>query len=196
MNIQKIYIALFLVGLSLMIGAGVVYFNQSRTTDTSAAIYADAPVGTAVLAVTPKESSTTVGQQVQVVVTLDTKGDATSGVDLVLNYDPKLLEVVDADPAVADVQVAKGPLFDFAPANLVNLSSGKIVFSGSQQPTSAGFTGTGNVATVNFRAKSAGNATVGFEFTPGSLRDTNVIKKSDGRDLLNETQDATIKIAR
>jgi hypothetical protein len=196
MKLHKTYIASFLVGISLMIGAGLVYINQRNTQPSSAAIYADAPVGTAVIAVTPKESSTIVGQQVQVTVTLDTKGEATSGVDLYMKYDPKLLEVVDADPAGANVQIAKGTLFDFSPANLVNLSSGKISFSASQQPTSAGVSGTGTVATITFKAKSAGTAQIGFDFTPGSLRDTNVIKKSDGRDLLNDVQDATIKIAR
>jgi hypothetical protein len=193
--IRKSYIASFLVLAAIAGGVainGVTQQGQSRVTT-----YADVPVGAARLFATPKEKAVKVGDQFSVDLMLSTGSDSTSGVDAVVRYDADLLEIVDADSAATGIQIAPGALFDFTPLNEVIQATGSINFSASQQPTNNAVTTTdGKLATVTFKAKAAGKATLRYTFTPGDLSDSNVIKPTDGRDLLNVVEEATINVSR
>lgn len=193
--IRKSYIASFLVVAA--IAGGVAIVGTSNRAQQGVTTYADVPVGSARLTMSPAQKSVKVGDQFTMDILLSTGTDTTVGTDIVLHYDPDLLEVVDADTAAAGIQIAPGTLFDFTPQNEVVLATGAINFSASQQPTSNMVSATeSKLATISFKAKAAGQANVRFDFTPGDLSDSNVIKPSDGRDLLNVVQDATVTVGR
>ena len=192
---KKVSIALIIVVLALAVAAVVTYVRRPKTAQQSNVI-TEAPVGTATLKLVPSKRTLKVGEQVTVDVIVDTANDATTGIDLMLRYDPVLLEPVDADSATTGVQIAAGTLFDFTPNNSVTLATGLINFSASQQPTSQPVKASeGKVATITFKAKAAGSAKVTFSHTPGASTDTNVVKAGEGRDLLNQVEDLDLTVA-
>lgn len=193
MQLRKTHIATLLVGLALVGGAIGALLN--RTSSGQTFVQADAPVGTAKLSLDPSQSNLKVGDQVKVNVMVSTGNDATSGVDVVLHYNPNILEVVDADAATPGIQIMPGKLFDFQPANDVTLALGTINFSASQQPVSKPVqVSNGVLATITFQAKSTGSTPLQFDFQSGLLSDSNVIKANDGRDLLNRAVNGTIVV--
>lgn len=193
--IKRTYVASILV-VAAVVG-GVTLVNINKQNNGSVVTYADVPVGSARLALTKEANTVKVGEEFTVDVLLSTGTDATSGVDTVLRYDPNIIEVVDADTAASGIQIKAGSLFDFVPFNSTTLATGVISFSASQQPTSKPVTvSEGKLATVTFKAKAAGKSDVSFEFTPGLLSDSNVVKPSDGRDLLSSVGNATVTVSR
>ena len=145
----------------------------------------------ATLALSSSATSFVVGDIFSVTITLDTKGSAVDGIDIIyLNYSPSLLEVQDDDSAVAGTQIGKGSLMSNTLLNSVD-ASGKISFS-QVADASSSYVGVGTLATVRFKALAAGTASVTFDFTSGSTADTNVA--SDGVDILTAVTDGSYAI--
>jgi hypothetical protein len=193
--IKRSYVASLLV-VAAVVG-GVTLVNINKQNNGSVVTYADVPVGSARLALSQENITAKVGEEFTVDLLLSTSNDATTGVDAMLRYDATLLEVVDADTAAAGVQIKPGTLFDFIPYNATTLATGVINFSASQQPNNTPVTvAQGKLASVTFKAKAAGKASVAFAFTPGLLDDSNVVKPSDGRDLLSTVGNASVTISR
>src|SRR3989344_7866909 len=146
----------------------------------------------ATLALSPSGSSVAVGDIFSVAITLDTKGNAVDGVDIIyLNYNPALLEAQDDDSAVAGTQIGEGSLMSNTLLNSIDTASGKISFS-QVADASSSYVGVGTLATVRFKALAAGTASVTFDFTSGSTADTNVA--SDGADILTAVTDGSYAI--
>ena len=142
----------------------------------------------ATLNLTPAAKTVAVGQTFTVDVQLDTKGAAIDGVDLYfLKFDPKVLEVVDSNPGTSGIQISPGNSLALTLANSANNATGQIQFS---QTVSAGstFTGTAKLATITFKAKSAGTSNLSFDFRSGSTTDTNVASR--GSDALTSVGSA------
>lgn len=191
---SKTYLALTIVGLAIVVSLGIAYYNRTRTASSQSVVTAEVPVGTAQITVAPSATSVKVGDQITATITIDTKGGESVGTDVVLDYDPSILEVVDADSAAAGVQITKGTLYDFVPLNTVLLATGRISYSAAQQPTNPSYKGAGTLATVTFKAKAPGDSQLAFEFQPGSLRDTNIVKANDSRDLLSKVTNAEVTV--
>lgn len=191
MHLRKTHIATLVVGLALVLGVAFTSFRKPAETTISA----DAPVGTARLTLDPAKASAKVGDEVSFQVKLDTNEDPSVGIDLLVKYDPSLLEPVDADGQAAGVQIKPGTGYDFVAVNTVTTAKGLINYSAAQQPTSdpvevAGTT----VATLTFKTKAAGRAAINFVSQPGNSRDTNVAAVG-GRDLLNQVSGAVLTIS-
>lgn len=194
MRLNKISTALLVVGLAL-IGGVLITGVRERQIDAGPVISADVPVGTAKLSLIPTETTVRVGEDFKVTVKVDTSGSSSSGIDLVMSVDPTVAEVVDTDPAAEGVQITPGNLFPLVPYNQTNLAAGKIEFSTSQDPTGTPVTtASGEVATITFRAKAAGQTSLQFAFTAGQTNDTNVSQAGDGRDLLSGVGTATVTV--
>jgi LysM repeat protein len=85
------------------------------------------------------------------------------GVQINLSFDPALLQVVDADPVMAGVQVELGPFLnpDHIAVNEVNPSTGFIDFAySSMAPTPV--SGSGVVATITFQGVAPGTSSLTF----------------------------------
>lgn len=191
MQLRKTHIATIVVGGAIALGAGFAMLGAQGEQQT---VSADKPVGNARLAV--GNATVAVGQTVAVPVVLSTGGDATSGVDLVLTYDPELVEIVDGDTATAGTQIAASKLFELVQMNAIDTARGEIRFSAGQQPMGQPVTVNNQViATITLKGKQSGTTTIELDHTAGALSDTNVIKANDGRDLLNAVQFGTVTVA-
>ncbi len=204
MQLRPIHIVVLIIGLGVIVGGGwAAYRNLNKKASRTEPISVQAPVGTASLTMVPSATTTKVGDQFTVTVSIDSGStdevaDRSSGTDLVIDFDPNLVEVIDADPTVAGVQIGSGAViavYDFVQANSVNNTKGIINFSAGQQPTSSGIAiSKQTIASITFKAKAAGTAQINFKHQPGALSDTNIIKSEDGRDLLNKVTNAAVTI--
>jgi hypothetical protein len=128
------------------------------------------------LSLTPTSSMASIGQTVTLDVMLDTKGLAVDGLDIFsLNYDPALVEVVDADSTKAGVQITGSPVMQVVSNKA---EKGKITYS-MVVPGGQTYTGQSKVASIQFKALKAGSANLSFDFTPGATSDTNVASSKD-----------------
>lgn len=136
----------------------------------------------ATLSVSPSAQNVKTGDTLSISVILDTQGESIDGVDIkYLNFNPALLQVVDANSSISGVQITSGSLMSATLLNSVDNTNGKISFS---QVVSAGtkYKGSGTLATINFKVKSAGTANLTFNFTPNNTTDSNVA--TPGKDVL------------
>lgn len=137
----------------------------------------------ATLSVSPSTQTVGVGDTFTVSVRLDTQGSSIDGVDLrYLNFNPSILQVVDANTSTAGVQIAQGSLMPLTLLNSVDAGAGRVAFS---QVVAGGtkYSGSGTLASITFKALAAGTAAVTFSYTPGNTTDSNIA--ASGGDILN-----------
>lgn len=99
------------------------------------------------------------------------------GADVWLAFDPAVLEVVDADPSTEGVQITDGgflaqPLFYIARS--ADNTAGTAHYAATQLNPTPAADGSGALASVKFRAKSAGSSAL--HFTYSMLSDRNGIE--------------------
>lgn len=90
------------------------------------------------------------------------------GADVWLAFDPAVLEVVDADPSTEGVQITDGgflapPLFYIA--LIADNTAGTVHYAATQLNPTPAVDGSGVLASVKFRAKSAGTSALHFTYT-------------------------------
>jgi hypothetical protein len=95
------------------------------------------------------------------------------GADVRLSFDPNVVEVVDADPNTAGVQIADGDLLGniFTAKNEVDNSAGTIFYAVTQLNPQPPANGSGLLAVISFRAKSVGASDLDFTYTKLANRD-------------------------
>ena len=135
----------------------------------------------ALLSFSPAQKVVRVGEEFEVELILDTKSVKTSGTDVIINYDPTVVEVLNVRP---------GLLYQKYPLNEVDAASGKIGFSGIATSPKA-FSGKGTLAYLKLKPLKAGVATLGIEFTKDVTTDSNVVQAgSGGKDVLEKVINA------
>ncbi|HEY4480380.1 MAG TPA: fibronectin type III domain-containing protein [Candidatus Paceibacterota bacterium] len=128
----------------------------------------------AVLSLSPSSTSVNVNNTFTVNILLNTGGQSAYGVDVnKLRFNPAVLQVVDADAGTSGVQISPGSLMALTIINNIDNTAGTIQFSQIATPGST-YSGSGTVATVTFRAISAGSSSATFDFSLGSGTDSNV----------------------
>jgi len=141
----------------------------------------------AVLSIGPQSAEVGVGSTTTVDVRIDDVTDLDY-VDLCIVFDPLLLEVVDADPDMAGVQVAPGSFLgpDSTDENDVDLEAGEIYLYqvASEGPVS----GSGMLAMITFRGKAAGTSSVSFDEDWADLAD------AEGEDIEVEFQHGSLTV--
>lgn len=146
-------------------------------------------VQSATLALSPSSTSVSVNNTFTVNIVLNTGGQDAYGADVNrLRFNPSVLQVVDSNSGTAGVQIAPGNLMALTIVNSVDNTAGSIQFSQLANPGST-FNGSGTLATVTFRAVSAGTSNATFDFTSGNGTDTNVAGL--GGDLLSSVGSAS-----
>jgi hypothetical protein len=108
-----------------------------------------------------------------------------------LKFNPAFLQVVDSDSTKAGVQISAGTLMLTTVVNEVDNTAGLIKFSQISTPSST-FIGSGNLATITFKAVSAGVSNVVFDFTSGDGKDANMAGASG--DILTSIVNGTYTI--
>lgn len=86
------------------------------------------------------------------------------GAEVTLNFDPALLEVQDADPVQAGVQIQPGsfPHPDFVVVNNADNEAGSISYAVSQMPPHGPVGGNGVLATITFKGLELGTSPLSF----------------------------------
>jgi|GEM_PF-6571944 len=155
-------------------------------------VFIPAAARAAALSVSPASGSYYVGDTIIVQIMLDTQGSSTDGVDLhYLNFTAGKLEAEDSDGGMAGVQIAPGILYVNMPMNSVDNMTGKIDFSQTSSGGSS-YSGSGVVATISFKALSAGTATISPDFILGMSNESNVASR--GSDILTSFSGASYVI--
>lgn len=108
------------------------------------------------------------GMTIDTNIVINTAGNAVKGIDIGLTYDPTKFDVVDVDAITAGTQISAGTILTTPLQNLVDTVNGKIWFScGYDLSTKIPFTGTGTLATIQFKPKVAVDpTTVAFMASP------------------------------
>jgi hypothetical protein len=136
----------------------------------------------ATLSLSPATQTVNVGDTLTVQVLLDTQGANIDGLDIqALNYNPYNLQLISAAAAGQPAQIQAGTLMPNTLANSVDTTNGKILFSQITNPGST-YSGSGVLATLNFKALVAGNTKLTFDFTPGGTTQSDVA--SQGNNIL------------
>lgn len=187
---QKLLIIVLVLALAL---AGL-FFLFSKNDGKLAEIKPSFSVG-GTIKLDPSSGNKKVGETFPVNIKIDTAGKSIDGVDIfALNYDSKVLEVVDGDSAVDGIQINQGKIFPIFIGNKVDKEKGKITISGIVTPGEKGYKGAGVMATVNFKAISAGPAKINFDFNKDSTVDTNMVEHGSAKEVLEGVQNASFII--
>ena len=189
---NKAIILLAVVGLLIVIELvwGISYLRKVPQPTAPAAAEEGAR-----LMLSPAQKVVKVGEELEVELILDTRGVETSGADVIISYDPTLVEILDGDENPANgIQVRPGLLYQKYPVNEVDIAGGKIGFSGIATPPKT-FAGKGTLAYIKLRTLGAGTAALTIEFTKGATIDSNVVQaESLGKDILDKVIDARYSI--
>ncbi|OGE30638.1 hypothetical protein A2631_03720 [Candidatus Daviesbacteria bacterium RIFCSPHIGHO2_01_FULL_44_29] len=128
-----------------------------------------------------------VGDYISVLVKLSSGGKDISGADVVLHFDPRLIEGSSSG-------LIAGSLFQEYPFKSLNPQTGIVQISGVTSSANKYYNGIGLFATVNLKARSAGKTSVTLDFKPGATNDSNIIAANATTDTLVEVTPVELTI--
>ncbi|MBI2019115.1 hypothetical protein HYS95_00410 [Candidatus Daviesbacteria bacterium] len=139
-------------------------------------------------AITLNSAKTTykVKEPVSVSVDISTGGKRIGGGDVIIRFDPKVLEATPAG-------LVTGQVFGEYPLKSVDPKAGVIAISGISS-SEEGFSGSGQFAIVNFRAKAAGTTPLTIEYQKDSTTDSNLVEISTSQDILENIRNLQLTI--
>ena len=118
-----------------------------------------------------------VKEVIPVKVKIESGGNTLGGADVIIKYDPKILEATQG-------AIIRGAIFDEYPFVSLDSKTGLISISGISS-IGEGFKGAeGDFATITFKAKSKGATSLSVDFQKGSTADSNLVEKDASRDIL------------
>lgn len=136
------------------------------------------PVSGGKLALFSDKKAYDVGEIIPVQVKISTGGVNIGGTDLVIKYDPLLLEASGSGVLVT------GEVYPEYPVAFADTKKGVISISGISSLNKAGFNGSGVFATLNLKAKKAGTTSLVIDYTPGGTADSNMTRDNSPEDVL------------
>ena len=145
-------------------------------------------IGKANIALLLGKSEYAVGEVLPIKIRVDTNDNKTSGTDVLLRFDPKIFE------ASGTGVITKGTIYQDYPVASVDSKVGLITISGISQTKENGYSGIGILATVNLKAKAPGQTKITLDFTPDSIKDTNILDATSSRDLLQQVMPLSLTI--
>lgn len=135
----------------------------------------------------PTQISTTANQDFTANIVIDTAGKDAAGAGAEIFYDVQYLEITKIDTF---------PIFDTYPTVTQDNRQGIASISGINEPGDKEFyKGKDTLATITFHAKSAGQATVKFNFLPNNTRDSNIAVTTGNGDILSKVNTLQVTIA-
>lgn len=131
--------------------------------------------GAKLVLVSPK-TSYNVGDTVPVTVRLATGGRSTTGTDLILKFDPKVLEATQG-------AIRRGSIYEEYSVTQLD-SKGTVTVSGIS--SQKGYNGIGLFGSVIFKAKAKGQTKISIDFQKDSTTDSNVVEAGTAKDILDQ----------
>lgn len=138
------------------------------------------------ISLTSPKTSFKIAERIPVSVILNSATHAIGGADLIVHYDPKILEATPAG-------IIKGKIFDEYPLIAVDASKGLISISGVSSLKNS-FTGTGDFAIINLRGKVAGKTSLTVDFSKGSTTASNLVEVSTSQNILEQVDNLELNI--
>lgn len=174
-NLAKIIFALFGV---IILGELFIGFKTltSPSNFQASKIY---PISDAKLVVDSARTTYQVGDTIPVKIRVVTGGRPTDSTDLVLHYDKAILEPLSNDITV-------GKFYDDYPIAEADQTNGVVQISGLTAIGKEGFSGVGELATINFKAIKEGNAKLTVDFNPGATNESNVVLSNSSKDIIGQ----------
>ncbi len=165
----------FLV-LILSLAVGVLTVSNRQVFNTKAA------QDQAVLSLSPTSGTYafTPGTTYPVGIVVNSGGKNVDGIDVIVNYDPAKVRVMDANLSTAN-------LFEENPVNTIDNVRGQIKYSGLTFKTKPV---AGIVGTFRYQPLTKGEVNFTFYFSPGSTTDSNVAENATAQDILTKVENA------
>lgn len=126
------------------------------------------------------------GDVIPVSVVIDTAGRLINGVDLIIRFDPKILDATDKD-------IIKGSLFDDYPMASVDSAKGLILISGISN-AQKGIKVSGQFIAINLKAKAPGKTSLAIDFEKGTTTHSNLVEQSTISNILEKVDNLEINI--
>lgn len=126
-----------------------------------------------------------VGENIPVSIKLDTGGKSVDGVDIVLKFNPKVIEASSSS-------VTKGTLLPDYP--VIKVENGVLRVTAISSLQGQSYSGSGIFATIIFKALQRGKAQLSFDFTKDATTDTNVVGAQTEGDMLQEVRNLEVNI--
>ncbi len=138
------------------------------------------------ISLTAPQTPVKLGETVPVVVTADTGGHTIDGVDLIVRFDPKILEIPTGG-------LTKGKIMDEYPLISFDAKNGLVSISGISSLKN-GFAGKGQFATINFKAKAPGTTSLIIDFLKNSTSNSNLVELGTSKNILDAVDNLELTI--
>lgn len=145
------------------------------------------PITGASILLSADKTNYTVGETIPVKVRVWTGGHNTSGTDLSLRFDPKILEATSA-------AFTRGKIYADFPFINIDSKNGIIKVSAVIATNKQAFNGIGELGVINFTAKKVGQTMLTVDFKKGATNDSNVIGVAANEDLLDKVNNLKITV--
>lgn len=145
------------------------------------------PITLASMQLISAKKEVNVGEIIPVKIGIWTGGNITSGTDLIMRFDPKVLEVGPAN-------FIKGKIYDDYPIINIDNKEGLIRISGITAIGKRGFGGIGEFGEVSFKSISKGKTAITIDFKANSTDDTNVTSSLDSKDVLGGVSNLNLTV--
>ncbi len=125
-------------------------------------------------------------------IIIDTEGENTNAADIIINYTPSEIEIIDSKPGISGIQIKEGTVFEFYPGNVVDTGAGEIKMTGSNFISS--YNGQGLFGRIQFKSLTGVNSTdFQIYFTgadPYNSLDSNIANSTTSFDMLDSVQNS------
>lgn len=138
------------------------------------------------ISLTAPKQSFQIDEIIPVLVTIDSGSKTISGVDLIVQYDPEILEVTKQG-------LIAGSIFDEYPLMSVDSEKGLISISGISN-LGGSFAGKGEFVTLNFKAKQVGSTSLTVNFEKDITTASNLVEVNTSKNILEEVDNLEIII--
>lgn len=146
------------------------------------------PVSGGKIALTSTKDQYKVGDELNILVKLNTGGHPTDGTDVIIKYDANFLDAQTSN------FFTKGPIYQEYPLFDVDKASGTIKISGVVTSKDKGFNGVGTFANLKLKAISAGSTALKVDYKVNATTDSNIIESGTTKDILDSVQDLNLTI--
>ena len=150
--------------------------------------------GTTLVRIDPAATSIALNQTVSVSIKIDNVSNLF-GAEVHLAFNPNVLEVIDADPGQAGVQITNGGMLvpDAVGQNTADNALGTIDFAISQigRP---GVNGNGTLAIISFRGKAPGTSPITFRGIQAAPTGVN-LSDASGTPIASTTQSGSVTVS-
>ncbi len=165
--------------LALVLVVELIYGYQTLSRPFPQKADATSTIGVAKIVLDTPKRNIPQGEQVPVTVRVVTGGRATDSTDLIVKYDPQILDIT------ADT-ISEGTIYQDYVIKDVDPQSGEVRISAITPPNSEGFVGIGVFATLNFLAKQEGPTNLSIDYVKGSTTDSNIVETGIAIDILDQ----------